>query len=307
MTGASVLFSPPRSFILEPRVTISRRLLWWDTPQTATTLRLAHLPRCVMNLYISFPSNPAIDEANNTLSSTGPSCHIWQLNYPLPSISPSFHMWRQVFGILLGVSIANLGQLKQSGFRPFRLCCAREFTGSGYQVAQYNVHHWMLKSTYQTSYDSVGYSSSRSVAPTPSQGQVDQPNELPSSILRECPVCKKIFYRVSERNRHLESYLPHSIHCPSQGCNWTGRRQPQFKEHWEKAHSKTDKAPGKELNIIYDPKEFVKLIVDGKSPVEAVALSAFLMVRERLVKLGKRAAVENVWGRSKEMTCDSST
>ena len=105
---------------------------------------------------------------------------------------------------------------------------------------------------------------------------------------------------MQERNRHLESYLPHSIHCPSWDCIWTGRRQSHFKEHWEKDHSKTDKAPGKKFNILYDPKGFVKSIVDGKSPVKEVAWSAFLMVRERLVELGKEGAVEKVWGRNKK-------
>jgi hypothetical protein len=105
---------------------------------------------------------------------------------------------------------------------------------------------------------------------------------------------------VQERNRHLESYLPHSIHCPS--CHWTGRRQSHFEEHWVKGHSKTrtDKAPGKELNEIYDPKEFVKLIVDGTSPVENVAWSAFFKAQERLVELGKEDVGEKLWGRKKK-------
>ena len=119
-----------------------------------------------------------------------------------------------------------------------------------------------------------------------------------SSIPPACPVCKKTFRRVQERNRHLKSYLPHSIHCPSWNCQWTGRRQSHFKEHWERSHSKTDKAPGKEHNEIYDPKEFVKLILDGISPVEDVAWSAFLKVQERLVELGKEGVAEKVWGRA---------
>ena len=54
-----------------------------------------------------------------------------------------------------------------------------------------------------------------------------------------------------------------------------GRRQLYFKEHRDRGHSesKTDSTPGKELNElneIYDSKVFVKLIVDGTSPVEDV-------------------------------------
>jgi hypothetical protein len=143
---------------------------------------------------------------------------------------------------------------------------------------------------------------SRSVAPTLSKNQVGlQPDELPSSIPSECPVCKHTFRRVQERNRHLESHLPHSIHCPSRGCQWTARRQSHFKEHWGRGHSKTDKAPGKELNEIYDSKEFVKLIVDRTLPVEDVARSAFLKARERLVELGKEDVGAKVWGRNKKL------
>jgi hypothetical protein len=151
-------------------------------------------------------------------------------------------------------------------------------------------------------YGSVGYPPSRSVAPTLSQNQVGaQPDELTSSIPPECPVCKKAFRRVQERNRHLESHLPHSIHCPSRDCHWTGRRQSHFKEHWGRDHSKTDNAPGRKLNEIYDPKEFAKLIVDGSSPVEDVARSAFLKARERLVELGKEDVGAKVWGRNKKL------
>ena len=146
-------------------------------------------------------------------------------------------------------------------------------------------------------YGNVGHPPSRSVAPTLSQNQVGaQPDELPPPTLPECPVCKSTFRRVQERNRHIESYLPHSIHCPTRDCHWTGRRQSHFKEHWDRSHSKIDKAPGKELNEIYDPKVFVKLIVDGTSPVEDVARSASLKVRERLVELGKEDVGVKVWG-----------
>ncbi len=148
----------------------------------------------------------------------------------------------------------------------------------------------------------MGHPPTRSVTPTPSQDQVGaQPDELPFSTPPECPVCKRIFRRVQERNRHLESYLPHSIHCPSPDCRWTGRRQSQFKEHWQRGHAKADKAPGKELNEIYDPNEFVRLIVDGTSPDEDVARSAFLKAQERLVELGKGDVGAKVWGRKKKL------
>lgn len=107
---------------------------------------------------------------------------------------------------------------------------------------------------------------------------------------------------MQERNRHIESYLPHSLYCPYRACRWTGRRQEHFEKHWVKGHSKswTEKAPGKELSEIYDPKEFVKLIVDRTSPVEIVAWSAFLQAQERLVELGKEEVGAKLWGRKKK-------
>jgi hypothetical protein len=44
----------------------------------------------------------------------------------------------------------------------------------------------------------------------------------------------------------------------------------------------------------------VKLIVDGTSPVENVAWSAFLKAQERLVKLGKEDVGAKLWGRKKK-------
>jgi hypothetical protein len=129
----------------------------------------------------------------------------------------------------------------------------------------------------------------------------DQLNEaLPSTPPVECNVCRKTFIRIQERNRHVESYLPHSILCPFQGCTWTGRRQWDFKEHWRRKHPEAGPAPGEEANEIYEPKDFVKSIVDG-TPVEEVARSAFAKVQESLRRLGKPDVGANVLGRNKDL------
>jgi hypothetical protein len=104
---------------------------------------------------------------------------------------------------------------------------------------------------------------------------------------------------VQERNRHVESYLPHSIICPLQGCTWTGRRQWDFREHWKKNHSNSSRVLT-ETNEIYDPKRFVKSIVDGNPRVEVVQ-SVCAMVQERLEKLGKADVGVNVWGRKRKV------
>ena len=128
-------------------------------------------------------------------------------------------------------------------------------------------------------------SESDPISPTQSQDsddQVDaQPDEATPSILLECPVCEVKFDSVQERIRHVESYLPHYIYCPFPGCTWTGRRQWDFKEqHWRKTYPEAGQAPAEGANKIYDPKDFVMLIVNG-TPVDEVAQYAFAKVRER--------------------------
>jgi hypothetical protein len=157
---------------------------------------------------------------------------------------------------------------------------------------------------------SMSDDSSRPVTPNNQSQSQDERDEVyaqlnevsrPSSVPPECNICGSKFFRVQERNRHLESYLPHSIYCPSpQGCTWTGRRQWDFKEHWRRKHQDAGQAPGEDANEIYDPKDFVKSIVDGK-PVEEVARSAFAKVQESLGRLGKPGVGANVLGRNKEL------
>lgn len=53
-------------------------------------------------------------------------------------------------------------------------------------------------------------------------------------------------------------------------------------------------------NWIYDPKKFVKSIVNG-TPLVEVVQSACPMVQERLEKLGKVDVGVNVWGRKKRV------
>ena len=91
----------------------------------------------------------------------------------------------------------------------------------------------------------------------------------------------------------MESYLPHSILCPFRGCVWTGRRQTDFKGHWEKGHPEIRKG----ANELYDPRVFVKMIVDGM-PVEEVARSAFSKAQESLRDLGKAHMGAKVLGRN---------
>jgi hypothetical protein len=69
-----------------------------------------------------------------------------------------------------------------------------------------------------------------------------------------------------------------------------------LKTHRVKKHSETGQVLGKEKYEIYDPKEFVKSILDGTSHVE-VARSAFIKAKERLTELGEVDVGANVLGR----------
>ena len=105
---------------------------------------------------------------------------------------------------------------------------------------------------------------------------------------------------MQELNRHIETYLPHSILCTFQGCTWTGRRQWDFKKHWERNHPKTGQVFGKDANELYHPKDFVESILKGR-PVDEVARSAFAKVQESLGILRKLDIEAKVLGRSKNL------
>ena len=153
---------------------------------------------------------------------------------------------------------------------------------------------------------SVGDALSRPDTPNPAADQdeieVDaQVHEItPSSTQLNCCICAAKFGRVQERNRHIESHLPHSILCPFQACTWTGRRQWDLKEHWRRKHLEAGQAPMEHENEIYEPKDFVISIVDGV-PVDEVARSAFARVQEGLRRLGKPDVGAKVLGRSRDL------
>ncbi len=79
-----------------------------------------------------------------------------------------------------------------------------------------------------------------------------------------------------------------------------GRRQWDFRGHWRRKHSECEQVPEEDTNEIYDPKEYVESIVDGK-PVDEVARSAFSKVQESLERLGKADIRSNVLGRNRDL------
>jgi hypothetical protein len=49
--------------------------------------------------------------------------------------------------------------------------------------------------------------------------------------------------------------------------------------HWRRKHPEAGQAPGEDANEIYNPKDFVRSIIDG-TPVDEVARSTFAKVSE---------------------------
>jgi hypothetical protein len=124
--------------------------------------------------------------------------------------------------------------------------------------------------------------------------------EISAFIVYPCPLCEHPFRRWQERDRHLESYLPHSVYCPLEGCPWTGRRRWDFKEHWKRKHLDAGRAPEEDATEIFDPNDFVESILHG-TPVDEVARSAFAKTQERLGSIGKLELGANVLGRNREL------
>ncbi len=97
--------------------------------------------------------------------------------------------------------------------------------------------------------------------------------------------------------RHVELHLPHSFLCPFENCNWTGRRQWDFKVHWGTKHWETSEVPVEDAIKLYDPRASVKMILGG-TPVNEVARFVFTGVQESLEILGK---TPNVLGRNHDL------
>jgi len=137
------------------------------------------------------------------------------------------------------------------------------------------------------------------VGPPPVQDQaaeLDAPADTGTSQF-PCPVCGRIFKRVQERNRHVQSFLPHWIHCPypRSSCPRRFDRRDNLVSHWKDKHADGGQAPQKHQQPqfqIYDPGPLVRSIVSGQTSMVTAENAALLEVARRAQELGKG----NVWG-----------
>ena len=111
------------------------------------------------------------------------------------------------------------------------------------------------------------------------------------------PHCHREFCRRQDRDRHIRSYLPFFIYCPSPLCGWRTDRHENLARHWNAAHLYYGPVPGREQCQIYDPNWLVGMILDGTLTVEQAAWVALWLVVNRAEELGKEDVWENAWGR----------
>jgi len=134
----------------------------------------------------------------------------------------------------------------------------------------------------------------------PSQNEVAQHNEHVPPKRAVCHNCGKRFNRKQERDRHIRSYLPHSIYCPFPRCPWRGDRQVNLTKHWKENHPNYGPAPRQQQSRIYNPDSFVEQVVCGELTVEFAAEIALLRVESRTWELDKGGVWADGWGRRKK-------
>jgi hypothetical protein len=78
-----------------------------------------------------------------------------------------------------------------------------------------------------------------------------------------CPLCPGTFGRLQDRDRHVPSHLPYWIGCSFDGCSWRGYRLDTFRKHWYSEHKSTNQAPDEDGSTLYDPKPFIRKIVQN--------------------------------------------
>jgi len=139
----------------------------------------------------------------------------------------------------------------------------------------------------------------------PSQLETSSPPESPlgehntpeDTELPVCPICNVVFYRRQERNRHIRSFLPHSIYCPFEQCPWRGDRHDNLKKHWSAKHTHV-RFPEQQPCQIYDPDPLVELVVRERLSIESAAEVALFVVGQRAQELDKISIWANWWGRT---------
>ena len=132
---------------------------------------------------------------------------------------------------------------------------------------------------------------------SPPESPLGEHNAPEDTELPVCPICNVVFYRRQERNRHMRSFLPHSIYCSFEQCPWRGDRHDNLKKHWSAKHAHV-RFPGQQRYQIYNPDALVELVVRERLSIESAAEVALLVVGQRAQELNKIGIWANGWGRT---------
>jgi hypothetical protein len=118
-----------------------------------------------------------------------------------------------------------------------------------------------------------------------------------ADALTQCPLCGRTFPRKQERDRHVGTYLPYCLFCPSDRCCWRGDRAYDLKTHWLTTHADLGKCPQPDDCRIYNPDPLVQSLISGNSTIGQVREIALQAVRIRAPELDKVGVWDDEWGR----------
>jgi len=141
------------------------------------------------------------------------------------------------------------------------------------------------------------------VAPPPVPDQAAGPDPPAyTSQQHPCPICRRIFKRLQERDRHLRMFLPQWIFCPfsRSNCPFRSDRRDNLVSHWKKEHADSGQVlpSQKQQYQIYDTDPLIALVVSGQMSMELAAETALPNVEMRAQELSKGDAwARNWWGR----------
>ena len=102
-----------------------------------------------------------------------------------------------------------------------------------------------------------------------------------------CPFsdCQRKYGRPQDLERHILQHLPHWIHCPRSGCNWTGNRLEILRAHLKKKHRGAP-LPQREMFIIYNAKRIVKQLLKKEVTIALAEYEAWTSFEYGAVRLG---------------------
>ena len=132
-----------------------------------------------------------------------------------------------------------------------------------------------------------------------SQSQVTQLDNAADAQPHVCPLCKGNFFRKQERDRHIRSFLPHSVYCPFRGCDWRGDRHDNLKKHQRTKHARF-KFPVRPRCQIYNPDRLVEMVVLDQLSIKSAAHFALWLVECRADELKKVGIWKDWWGRKQK-------